>query len=316
MIVTVTLNPSLDRTIDISALARGAVIRAASARLDPAGKGVNVARALLANGKRSRAVLSCGGDDGQRLVRMLAAEGVDMLAVPIAGSTRSNITLSEPDGTVTKINELGPSLSKDELDTVAAAVLDCDVPGGWVAVCGSLPPGVPADAYADLCVRFRAAGRRVAVDTSGAALLDAVAAGPAVVKPNQEELGEAVGAPLRNLGEVIEAAQQLRTWGAGAVLASLGAHGAVLVDDHGAVMGDSPVLGPRSTVGAGDALLAGFLAAGARGPEALAEALAWGAAAVSLPGSRMPRAEDIRRDRVRIHNRPDFHRAMTLPLPA
>jgi 1-phosphofructokinase len=113
------------------------------------------------------------------------------------------------------------------------------------------------------------------------------------------------------LGDVVEAAQQMMSWGAGAVLASLGADGAVLVDSDGVIAGDSPVSVPRSSVGAGDALLAGFLAGGARGPDALREALAWGAAAVGLPGSRMPGPADLRRHEVRIrppdHVRPHLH---------
>ena len=109
-----------------------------------------------------------------------------------------------------------------------------------------------------------------------------IAAGAALVKPNREELAEAVGGELRTLGDVVEAGERLRKAGAGAVLASLGADGAVLVDEAGVLAGISPVSVPRSTVGAGDALLAGFLAAGARGESALVEGLAWGAAAVSL----------------------------------
>jgi hypothetical protein len=102
----------------------------------------------------------------------------------------------------------------------------------------------------------------------------------------------------------VDAARELRSWGAGAVLASLGAEGAVLVDDDGVIVGSAPVDRPRSAVGAGDALLAGFLAAGAKGSDALAEALAWGAAAVSLPGSRMPGPADLQRHRVHIQATP------------
>ena len=140
-----------------------------------------------------------------------------------------------------------------------------------MAACGSLPPGVPDDYYARLCRRLVSAGIRVAVDTSGPALLAAVAAGPTVVKPNREELAEAVGAPLRSVGEAVEAAQVLRAKGARDVLVSLGSDGALLVSEHGVVSGDAHVAEPRSTVGAGDALLAGYLAAGADGPSALAE---------------------------------------------
>lgn len=310
MIVTLTLNPSLDRTIAVDRLTRGAVIRAGRATLDPGGKGVNVSRALLANGCPSRAVLPCGGDDGQQLVRLLEDEGVDVVAVPCLGATRSNVTLAEPDGTVTKINEPGSAMSTAELDLVAAAVLRAAGSADWVVACGSLPPGVPLDVYAILGRRFAAAGIRVAVDTSGPALLAAVAAGAELVKPNREELAEAVGRPLRSLRDVVDAAQEMRSWGAGTVLASLGADGAVLVGPDGVLAGEPPRVSPRSTVGAGDSLLAGFLAAGGRGPAALAEGLAWGAAAASLPGSRMPGPADISRTDVRVQPGPDLSRPL------
>ncbi|WP_422769020.1 1-phosphofructokinase [Plantactinospora sp. WMMC1484] len=310
MILTVTLNPSLDRAMQIDRLARGAVIRADSAHLDPGGKGVNVSRALLANGVPSRAVLPVGGEEGTQLVRLLGGEGVDLLAVPIAGRTRSNITLAEPDGTVTKINESGPVLTGPEFTEVTAAVLAAASSADWVVAAGTLPPGLPVAAFGDLCALLVGAGVRLAVDTSGPALRAAVEAGVALVKPNREELAETVGGPLRSLGDVVDAASQVRSWGAGAVLASLGADGAVLVDADGVVTGESPVTQPKSTVGAGDALLAGFLAAGARGPDALAEGLAWGAAAVSLPGSRMPGPGDLLRNSVRLHPRPDLVRPL------
>ncbi|MGC4803520.1 1-phosphofructokinase [Micromonospora sp. DT233] len=305
MIVTVTLNPSLDRAVEVDSLTRGEVIRAAAARIDPGGKGVNVSRALLANGVLSVAVLPTGGDEGSQLTRLLKAEGVEVLAVPISGRTRSNITLAEPDGTVTKVNEPGPELCGADLDEITAQLLTRAGDADWVVLCGSVPPGLPADAYAQLCRRLRAAGVRVAVDTSGPALREAALAGATLLKPNREELAEVVGAPLTSLGDVVEAAQRLRAWGAGAVVASLGADGAVLVDADGVVTGNCPVARPRSTVGAGDALLAGFLAAGARGAPALAEGLAWGAAAVSLPGSRMPGPTDLFRQHVTIHHQPD-----------
>jgi 1-phosphofructokinase len=305
MIVTVTLNPSLDHTVEIERLLRGEVIRATHSRLDPGGKGVNVSRALLANGIASRAVLPYGGDSGQQLVRLLQGEGVDLIVVPIAGDTRSNLTLAEPDGTVTKVNEPGPALTSTELETITTRVLAAATDADWVVACGSLPPGLPEPAFPQLCRSLVAAGVRVAVDTSGPGLRAAAQAGVALLKPNRDELAEVVGSPLRTRADVVAAAQQLRSWGAGAVLASLGPEGAVLVDSDGVVSGDAPVSHPRSSVGAGDALLAGFLAAGARGQEALGEALAWGAAAVSLPGSQMPGPHDLRRQHVRIHSPDD-----------
>jgi 1-phosphofructokinase len=304
MIITLTLNPSLDRTVELDQLVRGQVLRASASHVDPGGKGVNVTRALLANGMPSRAVLPCGGDEGQHLVRLLVAEGVDPVCVWIDGHTRSNLTLAEPDGTVTKINEPGPELSSTDIAALLTEVrlaASTPQPADWVVVCGSLPPGLPTDTLSELAAQVTTAGIRLAVDTSGPALRAAALAGAALVKPNRDELAEVVGRPLTTLGEVVDAARELRSLGAGAVLASLGADGAVLVDETGVVIGSAPVDRPRSAVGAGDALLAGFLAAGAKGSDALAEALAWGAAAVSLPGSRMPGPDDLQRHRVRIH---------------
>src|SRR5215470_3059840 len=322
MIITLTLNPSLDRAVEIDALRRGEVIRGVAAHVDPGGKGVNVTRALLANGVASRAVLPCGGEEGQHLVRLLQAEGVDPICVWIAGHTRSNLTLAEPDGTVTKINEPGPVLSPADFEAVLNEMLvaagepsDFRAGADWVVVCGSTPPGVPVEAMAQLCEGLVAGGVRLAVDTSGPALRAAATAGAALVKPNREELAEVVGRSLTTVGDVVDAARELRSWGAGAVLASLGADGAVLVDDDGVSIGNAPVDRPRSAVGAGDALLAGFLAAGAKGGAALAEALAWGAAAVSLPGSRMPGPDDLQRDRVRIQAMPvelDHHQSQAM----
>jgi 1-phosphofructokinase len=310
MIVTLTLNPSLDRTIEVDHLAKGTMTRATSARLDPGGKGVNVSRALLANHVPSVAVVTVGGADGDQLVRLLEADGIPLRVVRVAGRTRSNVTIAEPDGVVTKLNEPGEALSRRELDAVADAVLTETEGASWVVTCGSLPPGVPAEIYARLCEFFTKAGVQVAVDASGPALLAALDAGPALIKPNRDELAEAVGRPVCSIGDVIEAAEELRGRGARSVLASLGADGAVLVEDGGVTLGEAPVAEPRSTVGAGDALLAGFLAAGARGSGALAEGLAWGAAAVSLPASRMPCPADIRRDIVHIHARPDLSRSL------
>jgi len=313
MIVTLTLNPSLDRTVEIGELARGAVIRAGSARLDPGGKGVNVTRALIANQIPSRAVLPCGGDEGYQLAGLLHAEGVEVIAVPIAAHTRSNVALAEADGTITKINEPGARLTPHELDALTEAVQTAAGRAGWVAACGSLPPGVPVEFYADLCRRCADQGVKVAVDTSGPALLAAVEARPALIKPNRDELAAAVGSKIETVQDVVDAAQVLRSWGAQAVLASLGADGAVLVTDAGAIAGEAPVAAPRSSVGAGDALLAGFLAADASGETALAEALAWASAAVSLPGSRMPGPADIHRDLAVTHSGPDLRRPLVTP---
>ncbi|MFJ8200034.1 1-phosphofructokinase [Streptomyces sp. NPDC096152] len=293
MILTVTPNPSLDRTYEVPMLHRGEVVRATGERMDPGGKGVNVSRAVAAAGRRTVAVLPLGGAPGALVAELLDAQGIEVAPVPVAGATRSNIALAEADGVLTKINAPGPELSADEqellLDTVRRQSRGAD----WIACCGSLPRGLAPSWYADLVTRAHTAGVRIALDTSGPALLAALREGPDVVKPNAEELAEAVGRPLATVGDALKAAEELRGLGAGAVLASLGADGQLLVDGAGAWFGSAHVDVVRSNVGAGDSSLAGFLIAGGRGREALASAVAHGAAAVRLPGSVMPTPRDL-----------------------
>jgi 1-phosphofructokinase len=314
MIVTLTLNPSVDRTVEVETLARGEVMRALGVRVDPGGKGINVSRALASHGLPTRAVVTLGGAEGEHLVALLRDTGIEIVAVPIHGAIRSNITVVEPDGTTTKLNEPGAQLSADELAAVFLAVRGAVESADWLVASGSLPPGAPAAVYADLVRSLAGSGTRVAVDTSGAALQAVLAAGPALVKPNRDELAEVTGQPLRTIADVVEAACRLRDLGAGTVLASLGADGAVLVDDDGALHGATPAVAPISSVGAGDAMLAGFLAAGGVGAKALIEGLAWGAAAVLQPGSGMPSPQDIDRAVVRLEPH-DTRRRDLLAMP-
>lgn len=301
MIVTFTPNPSLDRTLEVESLDRGEVVRAHAVRSDPGGKGVNVSRALAANGHPSRAVLPLGGADGGLLASLLQGLGIEVASVPITDAIRSNVTLVEPDGTVTKVNAPGPRLSDVEVGALLERAVAAADGAGWVVASGSLAPGTPDDLYARLAAAVRPVGARVAVDTSGPALDRVLVAGPDVLKPNEEELSEVTGMVPETLGDVVVAASELRSKGVKTVLVSLGPSGAVLVDGGQAFHAESAVIVPRSTVGAGDALLAGFLASGGDGPEALAEGVAWGAAACVLPGTAVPGPGDIQRDLVQIH---------------
>ena len=310
MIVTLTPNPSIDRTVSIGQLQRGEVHRATGSRVDPGGKGVNVSRALAAHGLATVAVLPAGGAEGHLLEELLTSTGVEVLPVPIGGSVRANVALVEPDGTTTKVNEPGPTLSAAELSSlVAGAATTLMRSPSWVVGCGSLPPGVDDDLYAGLVRRARAAGVRVAVDTSGTPLARAVAAHPDLIKPNHEELEELVGAALPTLADVHTAAKELVGQGVGTVVVSLGAHGALLVADGLTAHAVAVVARPLSTVGAGDALLAGYLhatATNAPPDTALAAGVAWGAAAVGLPGSRMPTPGDVDGIPVSLTHHPDL----------
>jgi 1-phosphofructokinase len=312
VIVTVTANPSLDRTVQVRKLVRGGLNRASSIRVDPGGKGINVARALVSNGTPVRAVVAAGGVEGEQLVAMLAGFDIDVVRVPAVGPVRINMSVVEPDATVTKFNEPGPWLDAREASALLETVLRQAEGACWVVIAGSLPPGVKETYYADIVRRVARHDVPVVVDTSGPALREAVAAGPALVKPNVEELEEAAEHRVEVVADVVSAAHGLLAKGAGSVLASLGRDGAVLVNGKGCWHAEAPATSQNS-VGAGDALLAGFLSRGGKGPQALATGVAWGAAAAALPGSAMPRPQDVHPERVRVHHELDggrrLHRA-------
>jgi len=290
MIVTVTFNPSLDRTMAFQALVRGEVLRADSTLEDPGGKGVNVTRFLTAHGTDSIAVLPAGGPMGHALISALDEAGIPYRAVPIAGRTRANVAVVEPDGTTTKLNEAGPVLTAVELDALVGALAELATAGGWVVVAGSLPTGQSTDVVLRVAEVARAAGSFFALDISGQALADGLAAGPDLIKPNEEELGEILGRELTTIHEVLAGCEEARKLGAGAVICSLGSKGAVLVDANGRWHGTGPRVPVLSTVGAGDSLLSGFLHAGGSGPDALRMGIAWATAAVQTPGTGIPPA--------------------------
>ena len=310
MILTLTPNPSLDLTYGLDELARGEVQRASSMTVEAGGKGINVSRNLVANGRASLAVAPVGGPSGEQFLLLLEGLGMDLVCVPVDGAVRMNVSLAEAGGTLTKINASGPRLSDGELDLLLGKTAEAGREAEWLALCGSLPPGAPADLYARAVSLGREAGCRVAVDSSGPSLEAALGAGPDLIKPNGEELADLVGRPLATLGDVLAAAGEVRAGGVGAVLVSLGADGAVLVDEDGALHADTPPFVPASTVGAGDALLAGFLYAGGGGEAGLVEAVAWGAAAARLPGSRGPTPADLDREAVRLHDDLDLEKVL------
>ncbi|MBT0567910.1 1-phosphofructokinase family hexose kinase [Williamsia sp. CHRR-6] len=308
MIVTVTANPSLDRTVSLSApLVRGSVTRAQSARHEPGGKGVNVSRIAQVAGVATVAILPAHRSDP--LLAALDGVGLSYRAIPVDAEVRNNVTITEPDGTTTKINLPGTRLAPSELDALTELVLQTGADATWVALCGSLPPGVPAAWYRDLAEQLASQVARVAVDTSGAPLLAVAQAAHAghidLIKPNAEELAEISGTDAAEL-EATSASGDLRPTLAAAqsvqrrcgctVLATLGAAGALLVTADGAWSATPPPIVPVSTVGAGDATLAGYLLADLDrvGPgEALRRAVAYGSAAAGLAGTQPPTVADL-----------------------
>ena len=325
MILTLTPNPSLDRTVSLPGpLQRGAVQRLTGVVMEPGGKGVNVARVLSNAGRAATAVLPAAENDPiLTALGALELPGLTVRSVPVAGPARINTAVTEPDGTTTKLNELGAGLSEEEIDAVEQALLETltltgassgTSPHHWAVLSGSLPPGAPARWYARLVglLREAAPGLRIAVDTSdeplAALAAELPASAPDLIKPNGEELGQLAGLPAEramaleegalrgDYGPVVDTARLLMGLGLGAVMVTLGPAGAVLVTADGAWHATAPKVPVVSTVGAGDSSVAGYILADVNGgdeAERLRTAMAYGSAAASLPGTTLPTPADL-----------------------
>jgi 1-phosphofructokinase len=308
MIVTLTANPSLDRTLVLADVLRpGEVHRAVGCTDEPGGKGVNVARAVGVAAQPVVAILPARHEDP--LLHELRGLGLAHHAVHVDAMVRVNLTVTDPAGTTTKLNLPGSTLTGAQRRQLATVLLKEAAGARWAVLSGSLPPGVPHEWYAELTVALHEQGCRVSVDTSGAPLraVLAGASGPDLLKPNAEELADTLQVPTSAVDHDHRAtaghARRLVEAGTGAVLVTLGARGAVLVTEEGAWHATPPPVAPRSTVGAGDAALAGYLLAdldGAAPPERLRRAVAYGSAAAGLPGSAMPDPTQVRPDAVTV----------------
>lgn len=311
VIVTFTANPSIDVTMCVNRLELGGVLRVTRSLRQPGGKGINVASAMVKAGRDTVAIAPAAQHDP--FVALTARAGLPLRTIPVDGAVRTNTTVTEADGRTTKLNEPGAALTETvmraleaELTTAASAPAT-----KAVVLAGSLPPGAPADWYPTLIRALRTTCPEVliAVDTSDEPLKQlgeqVVGAAPDVVKPNAFELGQLCGrdgAELQRQAEngcfeqVADAARELVEKGISDVLVTLGGAGACLVTAHGAWHAATPPAQVRSTVGAGDSALAGYVLArlnGADFPDALRHAVAYGTAAAANPGTESPSPDDI-----------------------
>ena len=304
MIVSLTANPSLDRTVELPGpLEVGSVQVALGAREDAGGKGINVSRVCAASDVPTLALLPLAADDPFAV--SLHATGIPVATVPVAGHARANITITDPQGVTTKLNLRGATLSDAERAAVVEAVVSACAGARWLVLAGSLPPGVPDDFYVEVIAavrrRWADAAPRIAVDTSGPALAAVVAqAQPDLIKPNEDELADLAGIALDADADLVSAvlpvARRLVPARAAAALVTLGGDGAVLVTAEGAWAGRPPRIRVQSTVGAGDSSLAGYLIADTAGEapqERLRSAIRYGAAAATLPGTQAPTPRDL-----------------------
>ena len=316
-VLTVTVNAAVDHTVWIPGFRAGEVNRVTDEDRSPGGKGVNVAAALRALNVDVDATGFLGRDNDGLFATFFADAGIGDRFLRVPGATRTGIKIvDDRAGTTTDVNFPGVAPGPADVEALAAVVADAAAGAAWVVLSGSLPPGVPVDLYARLTAAAHAGGASVAVDTSGEALAAAVTAGPDLVKPNVEELEELAGRPLATTEDRLAAAHDLRRAGVGRVCVSLGAIGALFVDATTALAARPPPVAVASTVGAGDATVAGAIAALLRG-EPLGGvarlATACGATAVSGVGPRLDpeavarRAADVKIEVLSGPERPEPH---------
>ena len=260
MIATVTCNPALDILVRPRRFSPGEINRYGAGMCQPGGKGINVSLLLHSLGVETKALALAGGFTGREIARLLEERGCpgDFVWLP-QGDSRINLKICPPGGEETQLNGEGPQIPVEAVERLERK-LSALGPGDGAVLAGSLPASLPQDLYARLMKPLVRKGVEVAVDTTGEALLAALPCRPFLVKPNLEELEELFSAKLTGLPEIKEQARELQRLGARNVVVSLGAGGALLLEEGGRSLFCHGVRGQAvSTVGAGDSLVAGFL---------------------------------------------------------
>ncbi len=297
-IVTLTLNPALDVSSSVPVVSPSHKLRCQRPVREPGGGGINVTRVCRRLGEPSIAVVPIGGAVGQRVATLLDAEGIDARTIEIAGETRESISITEEStGHQYRFVLPGPSLGPDEVSAAVSAATNAAAGARCLVVSGSMPEGVAPTVIADLVTAV--GDTKVLVDTSGPALAAALRSGAHLVKPSARELAQVVGRTLDTEADVTEAAVEVhRASEVEVLVASIGAGGAVVVDHRGVHRLRAPSVQVRSTVGAGDSMVAGLAVGLQRGMEAdraTALGVAAGTAAVLTDGTGLCLPEDVER---------------------
>lgn len=287
MILTLTVNPAIDRTVAVDRLVFEDTAYILSQQLGAGGRGYNASRVVHSFGGQTHAILTVGGQAGKCLLEFLSGTPFPFEAVSIAAETRTNLTITDKNGLTVKLNERGPNITPRELDQLEAAVIARLPKFRWLLLCGSLPPGVPSDFYAKLITLCRKHNVKTLLDTDGEPLEAGIEAKPSVVTPNQQEAERLLNRALLTRSHFLDAVERIRHMGAESVVLSLGSRGAVGASDSLKVEAMAPRIDAVCPIGAGDALAASFAWAMTKKndfPDAIRWAVAAGTASTKLPG--------------------------------
>jgi 1-phosphofructokinase family hexose kinase len=278
LIVTLTINPAVDRTFSVDRLVfedRAYILDRSEAA---GGRGINASRVIHSFGGKTVAVLTAGGEIGKRIEQLLKNSGFRFEIVRVTTESRVNLTISDKAGLTAKLNEVGAPLSTKELDEARERVAKDITKAHWLMICGSMPPGVRAHYYCELIEMARSKGVHTLLDTDGDALLHALEAKPTVITPNHHEAERLLNRALITRSQILEAVDRIRRMGPESVVLSLGSRGAIGASNGDMLEAVPPRIEALCPIGAGDALAAAFVWAADK-KKTFSESLRWGVAA-------------------------------------
>jgi 1-phosphofructokinase family hexose kinase len=278
LILTVTINPSVDRNIEVDRLVFEDRAYILSRKDSAGGRGMNASRVLHSFGAKTLAIVTSGGVNGPRLEKLAAKSGFPVKTVPIHNEIRVNLTITDKQGLAIRLNERGPKIAPEELKRIEKVVANRLESADWLMLCGSIPPGVSSDFYTKLIRLARERKVKTLLDTDGDALLHGIEAGPTIVSPNQPEAERLLNRALITRAQFLEAATRIKAMGAEAVILSLGSRGVVAVNENQLLEVIPPRTDAVSPLGAGDALAAAYVWAAAKKKD-FAECVRWAVAA-------------------------------------
>jgi 1-phosphofructokinase family hexose kinase len=297
LILTLTINPSVDRNMFVDRLVFEDRTYIVSQSESAGGRGINASRVLHSFGAKTLAIAASGGANGKRFEKLLSKSNFPVELVPIRRDIRTNFTVTDRQGLAVKMDEPGPLITPEELASIEKAVDTRLETAAWFMLCGSIPPGVSSDFYNKLIRRARECKVKTLLDTDGGALLHGVEAGPTAVTPNQQEAERLLNRALLTRAHFVEAATRIKAMGAEQVLLSLGSRGVVAVNNNQLVEVLPPRIEAVSPLGAGDALAAAFVWAATKKKD-FVDCVRWGVAAgtasTKLPGLEFANLEQTK----------------------